>query len=223
MTGDAMRTTMTATGRPCRPPARRADPGAGPPRPRGLREPAVPRARRRPLRRSLAAAHPPSLPTTGQLEIALESQLTPREIQARVRAGHSLDEVAIAAGISADRVERYAAPVHRRACATSSSRPSGARPAGYRRQGSGAGRARRARLAEQRVAPDRASGTRGAPTTTAGPSGSSYLAGGRRASRPGPSTRAAGCSPPPTRRPAGWSTTPAPSGSPTSRRPPFAG
>lgn len=47
----------------------------------------------------------------GQLEIALESQLTPREIQARIRSGHSVDEVARAAGISADRVERYAGPV----------------------------------------------------------------------------------------------------------------
>lgn len=47
----------------------------------------------------------------GQLEIALESQLTPREIQARVRAGHSVDEVTHAAGISIDRVERYAGPV----------------------------------------------------------------------------------------------------------------
>jgi hypothetical protein len=47
----------------------------------------------------------------GQLEIALESQLTPREIQTRIRAGHSVDEVAAVAGISTDRVERYAVPV----------------------------------------------------------------------------------------------------------------
>ena len=47
----------------------------------------------------------------GQLEIALESQLTPREIQTRIRAGHSIDEVAAVAGISVDRVERYALPV----------------------------------------------------------------------------------------------------------------
>jgi hypothetical protein len=47
----------------------------------------------------------------GQLEIALESQLSPREIQARVRAGHSVDEVAVAAGIATERVERYAVPV----------------------------------------------------------------------------------------------------------------
>jgi hypothetical protein len=47
----------------------------------------------------------------GQLEIALESQLSPREIQARIRAGQSVDQVSLAAGISADRVERYAGPV----------------------------------------------------------------------------------------------------------------
>lgn len=50
-------------------------------------------------------------PRPGQLEIALESQLTPREIQSRIRAGRSLAEVATAAGIAEDRVERYAAPV----------------------------------------------------------------------------------------------------------------
>jgi DUF3071 family protein len=48
---------------------------------------------------------------SGQLEIALESQLSPREIQSRIRAGRGVDEVAVAAGISTDRVERYAAPV----------------------------------------------------------------------------------------------------------------
>jgi hypothetical protein len=47
----------------------------------------------------------------GQLEIALQSQLTPREIQARVRAGQSVDEVSHAAGMAVDRVERYAGPV----------------------------------------------------------------------------------------------------------------
>jgi len=47
----------------------------------------------------------------GQLEIALESQLSPREIQARIRGGRSIDEVSLAAGISPERVERYARPV----------------------------------------------------------------------------------------------------------------
>jgi hypothetical protein len=61
--------------------------------------------------RLAAALRPPAPSRPGQLEIALESQLTPREIQARVRAGHSVDEVSAAAGISADRVERYASPV----------------------------------------------------------------------------------------------------------------
>ncbi|MEO8330280.1 MAG: septation protein SepH, partial [Candidatus Nanopelagicales bacterium] len=47
----------------------------------------------------------------GQLQIELESKLRPREIQARIRAGHSLDDVARDAGIPAERVLRYASPV----------------------------------------------------------------------------------------------------------------
>ncbi len=61
--------------------------------------------------RLAAALRIPDRSRPGQVEIALESQLTPREIQARVRGGQSLDEVTAAAGISVDRVERYAAPV----------------------------------------------------------------------------------------------------------------
>jgi hypothetical protein len=47
----------------------------------------------------------------GQLAIALASQLSPRDIQSRVRAGASADEVAEAAGIPLERVLRFAAPV----------------------------------------------------------------------------------------------------------------
>ena len=47
----------------------------------------------------------------GQLQIELESKLRPREIQARIRAGQSLDEVARDAGIPIDRVMRYAGPI----------------------------------------------------------------------------------------------------------------
>ena len=61
--------------------------------------------------RLAAGLRTPERSRPGQVEIALESQLSPREIQARVRAGHSVDEVAVAAGVSTDRVERYAAPV----------------------------------------------------------------------------------------------------------------
>jgi len=61
--------------------------------------------------RLAAALRTPDRSRPGQVEIALESQLTPREIQARVRGGQSLDEVTAAAGISVERVERYAAPV----------------------------------------------------------------------------------------------------------------
>jgi Protein of unknown function (DUF3071) len=61
---------------------------------------------------SFTSSGPPSpAPKSAQLEIALESQLTPREIQARIRAGGGLDDVTAAAGISRERVERYATPV----------------------------------------------------------------------------------------------------------------
>jgi len=47
----------------------------------------------------------------GQLEIQMDSQLRPRDIQARVRAGESVSQVATAAGVPAERVMRYAGPV----------------------------------------------------------------------------------------------------------------
>jgi len=47
----------------------------------------------------------------GQLEIDMESQLRPREIQARVRAGETVESVAQAAGVPIERIEPYAAPV----------------------------------------------------------------------------------------------------------------
>ena len=50
-------------------------------------------------------------PRLGQLEIEMQTSLTPRDIQARIRAGESLEDVAGVAGIPPDRVERFAAPV----------------------------------------------------------------------------------------------------------------
>ena len=47
----------------------------------------------------------------GQLEIALDSPLTPRDIQARVRSGQSAQDVAAASGMPLARIERYAGPV----------------------------------------------------------------------------------------------------------------
>jgi Protein of unknown function (DUF3071) len=47
----------------------------------------------------------------GQLEIQMDSQLRPRDIQARVRSGESVESVAAAAGVPLDRVMRYAGPV----------------------------------------------------------------------------------------------------------------
>lgn len=50
-------------------------------------------------------------PRLGQLEIEMETSLSPRDIQTRIRGGATLDEVARVAGIPMDRVERFAAPV----------------------------------------------------------------------------------------------------------------
>ena len=47
----------------------------------------------------------------GQIEIELESQMRPREIQARIRAGESVEQVATASGLPTSRVERFAYPV----------------------------------------------------------------------------------------------------------------
>lgn len=47
----------------------------------------------------------------GQLQIAMASQLSPRDIQTRVRAGATADEVSEQAGIPVERVLRFAAPV----------------------------------------------------------------------------------------------------------------
>jgi len=47
----------------------------------------------------------------GQLQIETESRLRPAEIQARIRSGRTPEEVAEEAGISVERVERYAVPV----------------------------------------------------------------------------------------------------------------
>jgi hypothetical protein len=50
-------------------------------------------------------------PQATHLEIDMDSALTPREIQARVRAGETLEDVARAAGMGMDWVEPFAAPV----------------------------------------------------------------------------------------------------------------
>jgi hypothetical protein len=46
-----------------------------------------------------------------QIEIEVESHLRPRDIQARIRAGASAEEVAALAGIPVDRVRRFEGPV----------------------------------------------------------------------------------------------------------------
>jgi hypothetical protein len=48
---------------------------------------------------------------TGELEMTMESTLRPRDIQARIRAGESAEQVAAAAQTSVERIMPYAAPV----------------------------------------------------------------------------------------------------------------
>lgn len=48
---------------------------------------------------------------SGQMEIPMESSLTPRDIQTRIRRGESVEEVAEAAGITVERVHGFAVPV----------------------------------------------------------------------------------------------------------------
>lgn len=64
-----------------------------------------------PLDERLSAALRGDRARLGQLEITLESQLRPRDMQSRVRAGESAIDVAKAAGLPLDRVLRFVAPV----------------------------------------------------------------------------------------------------------------
>lgn len=59
----------------------------------------------------LRAAARGDLTRLGQVQIEMEAQMRPREIQARIRSGASVEQVAQAAGIPEQRVERYAYPV----------------------------------------------------------------------------------------------------------------
>lgn len=60
---------------------------------------------------SLRAAARGDLSRLGQIEIEMTSHMRPREIQAKVRAGASVEEIAELAGLPASRVERFAHPV----------------------------------------------------------------------------------------------------------------
>jgi hypothetical protein len=64
-----------------------------------------------PADEQLRAAARGDLSRLGQIAIELESQLRPREIQARIRAGASVEQVAAAAGVPLQKIERFAYPV----------------------------------------------------------------------------------------------------------------
>lgn len=60
---------------------------------------------------SLIGRSPAGAGRDGQMEIPMESSLTPRDMQARIRRGDSIEEVAEAAGITVERVHGFAVPV----------------------------------------------------------------------------------------------------------------
>jgi hypothetical protein len=64
-----------------------------------------------PLDDNLQAAIRGDLPHLDQIEIEPEKLIPPREIQARIRAGASVEQVATDAGVPCERVERFAYPV----------------------------------------------------------------------------------------------------------------
>jgi hypothetical protein len=59
----------------------------------------------------LRAAARGDITRLGQIAIELESQMRPREIQTRIRAGESVEQIAAASGLPANKVERFAYPV----------------------------------------------------------------------------------------------------------------
>ncbi len=66
---------------------------------------------RLPLDERVRAACRGDLTRLGQIEIEMDNPLRPREIQARVRAGESAEEVAASSGMPLDRVLRFASPM----------------------------------------------------------------------------------------------------------------
>ena len=66
---------------------------------------------RLPLDERVRAACRGDLTRLGQIEIESDNPLRPREIQARVRAGESAEQVSVSSGTALDRVLRFAYPV----------------------------------------------------------------------------------------------------------------
>lgn len=66
---------------------------------------------RLPADEKLRAAARGDVARLGQIEIEMDSLMRPREIQARIRSGASIEQVAKESGMPASKVERYAHPV----------------------------------------------------------------------------------------------------------------
>ena len=99
-----------------------------------------------PADEQLRAAARGDLTRLGQIAIELESQLRPREIQARIRAGASVDQVAAAAGVPEPEDRAVRLPGAAGAVAHGRGRPARAPDAGRRAGHPHARRRRRAHL-----------------------------------------------------------------------------
>ena len=104
-----------------------------------------------PADEQLRAAARGDLTRLGQIAIELESQLRPREIQARIRAGASVDQVAAAAGVPQPEDRAVRVPGAAGAVAHGRGRPARAPDAGGRAGHPDAGRRRRAHLRPARA------------------------------------------------------------------------
>ncbi|MGJ9412519.1 septation protein SepH [Aeromicrobium sp. CF4.19] len=80
-----------------------------------LRDPSGPEAFRVPadrrLRALIDAASQHRDRSSGQMEFTMESSLSPRDIQTRIRRGESVTQVAETAGVPTEQIERFAGPV----------------------------------------------------------------------------------------------------------------
>lgn len=154
-----------------------------------------------PIDERLRAAVRGDRPRLGQIEIEVESHLRPRDIQARIRAGATAEEVAQMAGIPVDRVRRFEGPV----LAERAFMAERARKTPVRRPGENSGPPLGEAVQERGcccAAPTRtpSSGTPGAATTAPGRSCWSTWSRANRTRRAGRTTRPGGSSRPSTRR-----------------------
>ena len=138
-----------------------------------------------------------------QYEIEVESPLRPKEIQDRIRAGETAEEIADAAGVPIERVRRFEGPVlaERAYRAQEAQRATAAPARGLRPRPHPRGPGDRAACARPGSTPPTPNGTHASGRTAAGRSGSRSTRAAARTWPSGSTTRTASTSRPPTTPP----------------------